>query len=957
MNHARRRSLVGSLVGSLIGSHVAHLGITRLLVLAAVFLFATGLLVWPSVALLSTLFVAPVQIEIERLPQLASGSDIPPATMVRLFAWSVGYALGASILGALLAWPAALAIARRIDLCSFQSSKGESRKLVVIIALALLPLALPPWLLSSAVWLSVGPGTPLGDLAEQHDAMGVLRLTSLATALVAWSSALVFAALIFARPSGMARSALLQQIDRFGTLSQFRAALARDGARLGWGVAASTIFLMSETTVFDLAQVQSFGFELRVRDALGATHAEVLQTALPLVLMTVVPVAFLPRTLTALGAARARMRRMQPESSSLFARTSLWPSALACILPMTACVFLLRALGAVPRTRDFLTLHGEALATTLLIAGIAALIAGAFAVTLRLAMDAPLRGVRVLVRAVLLIALVIAILPSTLAAGALESAYNHDATAFVYDTPLVVVLVLAVRAMAVGSMVVLIQDAVEDPSAARLRSLDGASFAALWRGFRVEARTTLLTVLPLAFAWSLGELTASGRLVPPGMAWLATDILNAIHYQRAETVLLGTGVFLAVGAIGAVVTALALIRHADSSRSANFGRALLGVVWLSISCLVVACDEANVGVVGAGNDTSGATNFADGVDPPGFDKDAPRVDRALPVEFALAGVGRGPGQFNGPRVVACDLATNEIYVIDKDARVQRFDASGNLLKQWRMPKTARGKPVGATVAPDGTLVILDTHEHRVVGYSPNGEELWTLGSYGREHGQFIYPTDAAFAPDGRLFIAEYGGNDRIQVFSRDRAFLYAFGACGIGEREFLRPQSLAYDAERDELYVADTGNHRVAVFTSDGEFRRALGGAGREEGKLSYPFGVVLEIGGLPSVVANGLVRPHDPSTAVSHGSGRRTVIVAENSNHRVQRLDAETGEVIAVAGGLGRGEGRLKYPWAVESAWPGSDGVWRVAVCDHGNSRIVFFALPDRASVPAAARESGKPL
>ena len=45
----------------------------------------------------------------------------------------------------------------------------------------------------------------------------------------------------------------------------------------------------------------------------------------------------------------------------------------------------------------------------------------------------------------------------------------------------------------------------------------------------------------LAFAWSLSELTASGRVVPPGLAWIATDILNAIHYQRPDTVILATG--------------------------------------------------------------------------------------------------------------------------------------------------------------------------------------------------------------------------------------------------------------------------------------------------------------------------------------------------------------------------------------------------------------------------------
>ena len=104
-----------------------------------------------------------------------------------------------------------------------------------------------------------------------------------------------------------------------------------------------------------------------------------------------------------------------------------------------------------------------------------------------------------------------------------------------------------------------------------------------------------------------------------------------------------------------------------------------------------------------------------------------------------------------------------------------------------MPKSDRGKPVGATVSPTGDLVVADTHEHRVVCFSPTGETLWTLGGYGKDDGEFIYPTDIAFAPDGRIFIAEYGGNDRIQVFDATRRFLYKFGSCGTAPGTVCRP--------------------------------------------------------------------------------------------------------------------------------------------------------------------------
>jgi hypothetical protein len=151
---------------------------------------------------------------------------------------------------------------------------------------------------------------------------------------------------------------------------------------------------------------------------------------------------------------------------------------------------------------------------------------------------------------------------------------------------------------------------------------------------------------------------------------------------------------------------------------------------------------------------------------------------------------------------------------------------------------------------------------------------------------------------------------------------------------------LAYDAARDELYVADSGNHRIQVFTGDGEFRRAIGTTGRSPGQFAYPFGLVLEIDGIP-------VTSLSDGNAPTPDTRRRTILVAEHSNHRVQRLDAVSGEVLAVAGGIGRDVGRVKYPWALEPTGIGSDGQYRFALCDHGNSRIQFFSMLLPATLP----------
>ena len=841
------------------------------------------------------------------------------AILLRSLAWS----LGAASAGALVGWCASRAMPR-----------VSPRALRAVLALAiLLPIALPPWLLYAGLWLSVGPGTFIGDLAERSGAVPEMRIAILALALVAWCAAPAFAVLTARGARAAAGDTRLAEVDGLGWRSRLRAAWSRDWRLLAVSVVATAAFLLGETTAFDLAFVPTFGFELRSLDALGASAGRVLATAAPAILLAVAGLA-----LVAWMTRGEKLRGLRDRGAARAARTTpmaLLAVALPAAIVLVPVALFGRALFSAPRLGDFLVLHGRALFSAVVVGSIAGLVVSLVAVALRAALATP-RGSalrRVGLAATALCALA-SLVPGTVVAIALEAGYNHHATAFVYDTPLVVVCTLAGRALAVAALVAIALDGREPGSARNLRALDGASFVARVRGLRAELLLAGAAAFPVALAWSLGELTASGRVVPPGFQWIATDILNAIHYQRPETVLFGAAALLLAATV-AIVGVRAVIAAVGRQAPRAAALALLAAATVGL----VACDRTDAGRSGGGglvgvDDANAPTLAGQAGGAPG-EFDAPLIDKPVAVERLLGGAGRGKGQFNGPRVLAISPASGDTFVIDKDARIQRFSPAGEVLAEWSMPTAKRGKPVGASVAPDGSLVVADTHEHRLIAFSPTGETLWTLGEYGMADGQFIYPTDIVFCSDGRMFVAEYGSNDRIQVFDSNRRFLYRFGVSGIEPGQFLRPQVLVYDAERDELYVADVGNHRIQVFTSDGEFRRMFGVAGKGPGQLAYPFGLVVEVDGKAITAATG--RP----LGESNGPGRRTVVVAEHGNHRVQRLDATTGESLGMVGGLGTAGGRLKYPWALEPAGLGSDGVQRYAVCDHANARVLFFAFP----------------
>lgn len=324
----------------------------------------------------------------------------------------------------------------------------------------------------------------------------------------------------------------------------------------------------------------------------------------------------------------------------------------------------------------------------------------------------------------------------------------------------------------------------------------------------------------------------------------------------------------------------------------------------------------------------------------GCGEDAPAG--ALRVDRVLGETGRHPGQFAYPRgLAAFDLDGRAVLaIVDKTARIQLIDsATGEPLGAIRTPKSDLGMPTGLTVAPDPddprrqALWVADTHEHRVLVYplpfdtdGKPAEPAHAFGAYGDGPGQFIYPTDVAVIPDAsgfpaRVFVSEYGGNDRISEFRvrRDGGrtafdFVRQIGTSGVamGAPEddpaaLSRPQSIAVRDGR-ELVVTDVGRNRLVRFDLDtGRVVGWTGGAAMTDGSacdpLRFPYGVTLV--------------------------GDRHAVVAEFGGSRLRLVELDTGATAAFIGGPGRGPGELATPWACEIVHG------ELVVLDSGNDRV----------------------
>lgn len=246
----------------------------------------------------------------------------------------------------------------------------------------------------------------------------------------------------------------------------------------------------------------------------------------------------------------------------------------------------------------------------------------------------------------------------------------------------------------------------------------------------------------------------------------------------------------------------------------------------------------------------------------------------------------------------------ELYVLDNVGRVLEYDSQGNFQRKWWMPEYDIGRPEGLCVLKDGRLAVADTHYNRVVFFDQNAEVVGMFGSSGYEPGQFIYTSAVVQDDEGFLYVAEYGGNDRIQKFTDQGEFVLQFGHVGTEQGEFQRPSGLVWHNET--LYVADAINNRVQAFSRDGTFLRVVADA--QSAGLYYPYDISLG--------------PEETLFLIEYGAGRMTCINL-------------AGELVGRYGMEGRGVEHFWTPWGIAVSPSG-----QIAVADTGNRRVVKLHL-----------------
>jgi predicted membrane-bound mannosyltransferase/sugar lactone lactonase YvrE len=265
----------------------------------------------------------------------------------------------------------------------------------------------------------------------------------------------------------------------------------------------------------------------------------------------------------------------------------------------------------------------------------------------------------------------------------------------------------------------------------------------------------------------------------------------------------------------------------------------------------------------------------------------------LPPETTLGGTGSTPGFFSAPRGLAIDRQ-GMLYIADSNNhRIQVFDPSGELQHLWGFfADSSSGDPTPGglnqpwdlTIASDGSVIVVDTWNHRIQRFSQEGEllGLYDTSSSVLDTSGLYGPRAAAVDQSDQVYIVDTG-NKRVLVYSLEGTLLDTFGSGGIGLGNLDEPVGIAVD-DQGQVWVADTWNQRVQRFV--------LGATNRYEAQAAWSvdswFGQSIE--NKPFLAIN-----HQGDICVSDPEGGRILCF----NHQGEFLLGFTGGGMILPSGL----------------------------------------------------------
>ncbi len=173
---------------------------------------------------------------------------------------------------------------------------------------------------------------------------------------------------------------------------------------------------------------------------------------------------------------------------------------------------------------------------------------------------------------------------------------------------------------------------------------------------------------------------------------------------------------------------------------------------------------------------------------------------------------------DGRRLFIANSLAAEVLVVDPSGRVERSLALGPLIEGEEPPR-----PIGIAVSGNGTIVVSDADNHRVLLLDQDGRLLKAVGTGQRAAAADGFNVPAAVTVDAASTIYVVDTlNGRVVRLSPEGAYAGEFGSLGDTAGTFSRPKGVAVDAQ-GRVYVSDGLLAAVQVFGPDGRYLGVIG--------------------------------------------------------------------------------------------------------------------------------------
>lgn len=207
--------------------------------------------------------------------------------------------------------------------------------------------------------------------------------------------------------------------------------------------------------------------------------------------------------------------------------------------------------------------------------------------------------------------------------------------------------------------------------------------------------------------------------------------------------------------------------------------------------------------------------------------------------------------------VAVDSQGN-VYTADEGLHnVKIFDSGGEFigmrgetLVPYAPDMIRLNEPSGIMTTEDGGLLVLEGGGNRIIKYNSSYTQVWTYGTAGVWLGENnLNGPSGNIAQDnsGNIYFADTW-NSYVVILSKDGNYLGGLGNkwwSGDDNDHFELPQGVAISPTNQDIFVVDSGNQRIQVFDKNRFYKATIGVTdeiGSDNSHFDNPVGIAIDL-------------------------------------------------------------------------------------------------------------------